>query len=48
MTGGTNQHSPRIPESIVIVTGANTGLGFECSQEFARLGALKVIMACRD
>jgi retinol dehydrogenase-12 len=32
----------------VIVTGANIGLGFEASRHFVRLGAQKVILACRS
>ena len=32
----------------VIVTGANTGLGKEAARHFARLGASKVIIACRS
>jgi NAD(P)-dependent dehydrogenase (short-subunit alcohol dehydrogenase family) len=32
----------------VIVTGSNTGLGFETAQHFARLGASKVILAVRS
>ncbi|KAF8848015.1 NAD(P)-binding protein [Acephala macrosclerotiorum] len=32
----------------VIVTGANVGLGFEASRHFVRLGASKVILACRS
>lgn len=31
----------------VIVTGSNTGLGFEAAQHFVRLGAEKVILAVR-
>lgn len=31
----------------VIVTGSNTGLGFEAAQHFVRLGAAKVILAVR-
>lgn len=32
----------------VIVTGANVGLGMEATRHFCRLGAAKVILACRD
>lgn len=32
----------------IIVTGANTGLGFEASKHVARMKAGKVIIACRD
>ncbi|KAE8453878.1 hypothetical protein EG329_007654 [Mollisiaceae sp. DMI_Dod_QoI] len=32
----------------IIVTGANVGLGFEASRHFVRLGAQKVILACRS
>ena len=31
-----------------VVTGANTGLGFECAQHFVHLGAKRVILACRS
>ena len=36
-----------LEEKTVIVTGANSGLGFEAAKHFARMGA-KLIIACRD
>jgi NAD(P)-dependent dehydrogenase (short-subunit alcohol dehydrogenase family) len=38
---------PAMPGRIAIVTGANTGLGFETALVFARKG-IKTIMACRS
>ncbi|KAI3398722.1 hypothetical protein diail_8761 [Diaporthe ilicicola] len=35
-------------EKTVIVTGANVGLGREAARHFCRLGASRVILACRD
>lgn len=32
----------------VIITGANVGLGKEAARHFCRLGADKVVLACRD
>jgi NAD(P)-dependent dehydrogenase (short-subunit alcohol dehydrogenase family) len=32
----------------IIVTGGNTGLGLEASRQFLRLGAARVILACRS
>jgi NAD(P)-dependent dehydrogenase (short-subunit alcohol dehydrogenase family) len=38
---------PDLSGKVMVVTGANSGLGFESSKEFARKGA-KVVMACRS
>lgn len=45
--------TPKYPEQsckgqVYIVTGANTGLGFEAARHLVRLGADKVILACRN
>jgi NAD(P)-dependent dehydrogenase (short-subunit alcohol dehydrogenase family) len=48
--GGTfplNKDSLDLSDKVVIVTGANTGIGFETAKALAGLGA-KVILACRD
>ncbi|XP_047034778.1 retinol dehydrogenase 11-like [Helicoverpa zea] len=37
----------RIPNKVVIVTGSNTGIGFETARELSKRGA-RVILACRD
>lgn len=45
--------TPKYPDQsckgqVHIVTGANTGLGFEAARHLVRLGADKVILACRN
>lgn len=32
----------------IIVVGANTGIGFEAAQHFARMDAGRLILACRS
>ena len=46
--GGVNQHKTSQSGKIIVITGANTGLGYISAEELARLGAEKVILACRD
>ena len=32
----------------IMVTGANTGLGFEAAKHFARMNPARLILACRN
>lgn len=40
--------TPQLSESTIIITGANTGLGFEASKHLVRLGVGKLIMGVRS
>ncbi len=37
-----------IQNGTYVVTGANTGLGYECAKHLIRFGAGRVIIACRS
>jgi NAD(P)-dependent dehydrogenase (short-subunit alcohol dehydrogenase family) len=43
----TTEKIPDLTGKVIIVTGANSGLGFEAAKEFARKGA-QTILACRS
>ncbi|EMA58971.1 oxidoreductase [Halorubrum kocurii] len=47
MTGWTAEDMPRLDGKTVVVTGANSGLGYEGTRAFAAKGAT-VVMACRS
>lgn len=46
-TTWTTDNMPDLTGKLIIVTGANSGIGFEASKECARKGA-HVVMACRN
>jgi FlaA1/EpsC-like NDP-sugar epimerase len=46
--GGKNIHKPFLTGQIVVITGANTGIGFNAAQEMAKLQPEKIILACRS
>lgn len=47
-SGTSNKYYPLIQNKIVIITGANTGIGLLSAQELAKLQAKVVILACRS
>jgi FlaA1/EpsC-like NDP-sugar epimerase len=46
--GGTNTHSPSLEGKVIVITGGNTGLGFESAKTFAGLKPKVIVLACRD
>lgn len=46
-TRWTAQNIPNLTGKVIIVTGANSGIGFETAKELARKGA-DTILACRN
>lgn len=47
LTLGICTSNDRMDDKVVIVTGSNTGIGYETAKDLAQRGA-KVILACRD
>ena len=46
-TTGDGADMPSLSDKTIIVTGANSGIGFESARVFARAGA-RVVLACRN
>jgi len=48
MNGGKNINFPYLKNKIIIVTGANTGIGYQTVLELAKLNAKTIVLACRS
>ena len=46
--GGTNKHYYHIKDKVIVITGANAGIGFECALELAAMKPKAIVLACRD
>jgi len=48
INGGTNQWSANLKDKVIVITGANAGIGFECARELCAMKPKAIVMACRD
>ena len=46
--GGKNHYYPNLDGKIVVITGSNTGIGYETAVEMVKLKPKMLIFACRD
>jgi len=46
--GGVNKHYPSLKDQVIVITGANTGIGYIAALEMAKLEPRVIILACRD
>ena len=46
--GGVNTHHPDLTGKVVIITGANAGIGYSSTLEILKLKPKTVILACRN
>ena len=45
INGGVNQHYKLMTDKVIVITGANAGIGYECALELARLKPKAIVMA---
>ena len=48
VNGRTNKYKPNLFDKVVIITGSNTGIGYETALEIAKLKPKVVVLACRN
>jgi len=48
VNGRANKYKTDLTNQVIIVTGANSGLGFESVKYMAKLNPKKIILACRN
>ena len=46
--GKTNPHLPKLKGKVIVITGANSGIGLECVKQMAKLKPKVIVMGCRS
>jgi NAD(P)-dependent dehydrogenase (short-subunit alcohol dehydrogenase family) len=46
--GPSNTHRPSLAGKVIVITGANTGIGYYSALEMAKLGPKAIVLACRS
>ena len=48
INGGINKNYPSLEGKTIIITGANSGIGFSATEEILKLNPKNLVLACRN